>query len=249
MSYLAQRRVNLNENKQGINGERIRNNLGKYLKYNMPPKSTLENLYLNENKTYRIIGEIFGVNPNTARRWILKYDIPLRTKQRKNQFPNIRKIILDNPEKYANKTYQQVWVELNPDRAKEHRQRSNKKDKERYHTDLEYQKRIRKDRREYSKKRYNGLKIAVIQKLGGKCVYCGCDVLEALEINHVNGGGSKELSIGKKRISHMNLYLGILKRQRKDVELVCRVCNSVHWLKLKGITGYAISWKKVRKNE
>lgn len=73
----------------------------------------------------------------------------------------------------------------------------------------------------------------VVKLLGGKCVYCGCDILEALEINHKNGGGIKELK-GKYNYRGKDLMLcrEIISGRREidDLELSCRVCNSVHYL-------------------
>ena len=88
--------------------------------------------------------------------------------------------------------------------------------------------------------RYRKLRTAVLQKLGGKCVYCGCNVLEALEINHVNGGGAKE-NKGAQRRRYLN---DILNGKRDDLELTCRVCNALHYMKLKGFNGWTVSWTK-----
>lgn len=52
---------------------------------------------------------------------------------------------------------------------------------------------------------------------------------EALEINHINGGGCQEFYSTKYRFS---FYLDILsgRRNKDDLELTCRVCNAVHYL-------------------
>lgn len=85
--------------------------------------------------------------------------------------------------------------------------------------------------REYGR----NLRKQVIELLGGKCIYCGCEAPEALEINHKNGGGYNEKYYKKYRTS---FYLDILKgrRTKDDLELTCRVCNAVHYLeKLKNL--------------
>lgn len=140
------------------------------------------------------------------------------------------------------KMLQIEWRKNHPEQLQIYNRRRAEKVRERYHTDPEYRAiRIERDRKYYTQ-RYSRLRKEVIQKLGGKCVYCGCDVYEALEVNHINGGGSKELKTGSNRKGHITFYKEILNEQRKDVELVCRVCNSIHWLKLKGITGHTVSW-------
>ena len=68
------------------------------------------------------------------------------------------------------------------------------------------------------------------------CIRCGCDDVRLLEINHKYGGGNKELTKerqeGRKTLS---FYRDIIKGKRKtdDLELLCRVCNSWHYLELK----------------
>lgn len=70
----------------------------------------------------------------------------------------------------------------------------------------------------------------VFELLGGARCKCGCDELSFLEINHKNGGGSKDLrSIGN------HLYDLILKGERnpQDYEVLCRICNALDHLKRK----------------
>jgi hypothetical protein len=85
------------------------------------------------------------------------------------------------------------------------------------------------------------LRLRAIAKLGGKCIYCGCDNPNALEMNHINGGGCQESKVhGRKTKS---LYLDIVAGRRNDIELTCRVCNAVHYLvKLKGLPN---KWKVI----
>jgi|SRR3989304_9352135 len=88
----------------------------------------------------------------------------------------------------------------------------------------------------YSKK----LKRKAMDKLGGKCVSCGCNDYNALEFNHINGGGRKE-----REKDHSNcqkqMCRDILAGKRKDIDLRCRVCNAVHYLvQLKGLEN---KWK------
>lgn len=97
-----------------------------------------------------------------------------------------------------------------------------------------YQKDWARRNRESQKKYIHKIKLEAIKKLGGKCVYCGYDNIDALEMNHINGGGAKEQ---RKRGSYTkSLYLDIVAGRRTDIELTCRVCNAVHYLvQLKGL--------------
>jgi hypothetical protein len=46
----------------------------------------------------------------------------------------------------------------------------------------------------YNRISYNKIRKLAFEKLGGcKCCNCGCDKYELLEINHINGGGAKEM--------------------------------------------------------
>jgi hypothetical protein len=83
---------------------------------------------------------------------------------------------------------------------------------------------------------FRKIRIKTIEFLGGKCVNCGCDDFEALELNHKNGGGAKEQRESGSRTKQ--LYLDILsgRRKKEEFDLRCRVCNSLHYLtELKGI--------------
>lgn len=96
----------------------------------------------------------------------------------------------------------------------------------------------RKKKREWNK----NLRKKVIKKLGGKCVYCGCDDYDALEINHKNGGGYKEKKV-KYNGSYRSFLYAILNGSRPtdDLEIACKVCNALHCLvELKGLTN---KWK------
>lgn len=61
------------------------------------------------------------------------------------------------------------------------------------------------------------------------CERCGCDDIRLLEINHKNGGGSRQdPNRGK-------LLRDIIQNRRSvdDLELLCRPCNALHYLEMK----------------
>ena len=62
-----------------------------------------------------------------------------------------------------------------------------------------------------------------------KCVRCGCDLIELLEVNHKSGNGFKLQKI------HGNIFSQIKKGIIKlnDLELLCRPCNHIHYLEQK----------------
>jgi hypothetical protein len=85
------------------------------------------------------------------------------------------------------------------------------------------------------------VRLKVLEILGGaKCVYCGCDVYEALEINHKNGGGCAE---AKTRTTYIVNDILLGKRNKEDFEVVCRVCNAWHYISKRiGLNNWVISW-------
>src|SRR3990167_217710 len=62
-----------------------------------------------------------------------------------------------------------------------------------------------------------------------QCTKCGCNKPGLLEINHINGGGSKEYHAAG---GSGGMYRAIanLERSTEDLELLCKVCNARHYL-------------------
>lgn len=113
-------------------------------------------------------------------------------------------------------------------------------------------KRYRKNHPETIRK-YNRQVRAKALELVGKGIVackCGCDKPELLEINHINGGGAKEMREQTvSRCKHYNnqmFYQDIVQGRRAidDLELLCKPCNGIHYLELKyGPLPYEIKWK------
>ncbi len=81
-----------------------------------------------------------------------------------------------------------------------------------------------------------------------ECVNCKCDMFEALEINHKKGGGNKEQILNYGGDSR-RYYRAIVNGERKtdDLEITCRLCNSLHYLELKlGKLPFTVTWMGTR---
>ena len=97
-----------------------------------------------------------------------------------------------------------------------------------------------------SKRNHFRQRIRLLQKINPelKCENCGCDVISILEINHIFGGGVKELS---KDYSAFRTAIMKGTRQTDDLELTCRVCNNLRYVKSKGINNHKVIWNDTRK--
>lgn len=76
---------------------------------------------------------------------------------------------------------------------------------------------------------YHKIKNAIFEFLGDKCVVCGFTDRRALQIDHVNGGGSKERN--NKHLVGRSGYKYILDKVvdgSKDYQILCANCN---WIK------------------
>lgn len=123
--------------------------------------------------------------------------------------------------------YQKEWRKKNKERIREY-------SKKYYDKNAEHLRQYSRDymltnadvkaitKREARKKK----RLEAITKLGGKCVHCGYDVdSRALQIDHINGGGVKEM----KEIGTMGILNEVLKEgSEKKYQLLCANCN---WIK------------------
>lgn len=67
-----------------------------------------------------------------------------------------------------------------------------------------------------------------------ECANCGCDIVELLEFNHINGGGYNEIrKLGK----HIPREILAGRRAVDDLNLLCHVCNHLHYVEMKGYPG------------
>ena len=88
----------------------------------------------------------------------------------------------------------------------------------------------------YMRNNYKRLKFKALQVVGHndnpKCANCGCDYLPLLQINHKNGGGRKEKA---QYCTNRVFYRAIIKGRRTidDLDVLCSVCNTMHYALLK----------------
>ena len=99
---------------------------------------------------------------------------------------------------------------------------------------LYYRQRYRNDQAlilSYIKERYREAKLKIFELLGGaKCVRCGFADVRALQLDHINGGGSKERKVygnGSTR-NLMHYYANNPEISKRSLQVLCANCN---WIK------------------
>ena len=81
---------------------------------------------------------------------------------------------------------------------------------------------------------HHGWRRQAMEKIAGgvpTCVRCGCTVYSALEINHINGGGSQETKLRPLTMMLLDIIQG--RRTIEDLEITCIVCNRAHYAEMK----------------
>jgi len=92
---------------------------------------------------------------------------------------------------------------------------------------LDYSKKTNyKSQGEYCRKYRSKLKTAVYELLGNKCVHCGFSDIRALQIDHINGGGNKEV----RKVSG-NYYKFLLTDIPNNPEKYQTLCANCNWIK------------------
>ena len=81
------------------------------------------------------------------------------------------------------------------------------------------------------KKYYNSIRKKLFKILGGEiCNNCGFDVYEALQFDHINGGGTKERKKFGKNLYMYRFYLQNPKLAKKNLQILCANCNFIKHL-------------------
>ena len=101
--------------------------------------------------------------------------------------------------------------------------------------------------KKYYQKYYEEIRLESLTKVDPslKCAMCGCDDARFLEINHINGGGSKEAKTHTNGTHNLILLIHHGKRGVENLNLLCRACNSIdHLERVYGHTGLKAVWEK-----
>jgi len=94
----------------------------------------------------------------------------------------------------------------------------------------EYVKRpkVREQKRIYDKSYRIKIRSSIFEFFNNKCVNCGFNDIRALQIDHINGGGSKERKlIGANSTFYKQVFESLTNKENK-YQLLCANCN---WIK------------------
>ena len=119
--------------------------------------------------------------------------------------------------KYLDKSLDKIkaWVEANPERSREAERVSSR---DGWYADIEKS-------RAYARSLTRKLKIEIIAAYGGCCKCCGEDRIEFLNIDHVNGGGTKHIKSLQKRGSSFYGWLKANGYPKDGYRILCWNCN------------------------
>lgn len=130
------------------------------------------------------------------------------------------------------KTYKQKWYEQNKEKYRAYNKKSYQKNrvkilKAKQAYCLKNASQIKKKRNE----RYAVRKKQIIAFLGDKCKHCGIKDIRVLQIDHINGGGQREIRQNK-NLGTLNHYYRQMTANGdaflKKYQLLCANCN---WIK------------------
>lgn len=75
-----------------------------------------------------------------------------------------------------------------------------------------------------TRKRWTAMRHALFAKLGEQCIRCGFDDWRALQIDHVNGGGTQER---KKFTNRYAYYAAMLEAENGKLQVLCANCHQI----------------------
>jgi len=126
--------------------------------------------------------------------------------------------------KERNKKYAKNWHEKNREKMRVYDKQYNKEHPEQI---KEKKKRYREKHSDKVKTRHKQymfkLRMGVLKALGNKCVRCGFSDWRALQIDHVHGGGLKEL----RSCNTKKYYEKVIKDIEGNYQLLCSNCNQI----------------------
>jgi hypothetical protein len=83
------------------------------------------------------------------------------------------------------------------------------------------------DLSELNQKQYYEVRKEILKLLGRKCIRCGFSDLRALQIDHINGNGRKEVKSFPNSFTFYKYVLKQIQSGSKDYQCLCANCNQI----------------------
>lgn len=97
---------------------------------------------------------------------------------------------------------------------------------------IEYNRKYRETHREYfidyNEKIYGYYRKAIFKELGEFCNHCGMNDIRCLQIDHIDGGGSKEKKLHKNNYFYYKIIYEKILSGSTEYQILCANCN---WIK------------------
>lgn len=126
------------------------------------------------------------------------------------------------------KAYQKQWRENNKEKIKEYQDKRYIRDREKI---LAYKRQYFLTHRDqinaYNRRYYMNKKLEAFKILGNKCVRCGTNDIRILQIDHIYGGGSKEL----RKIGTDGVYKKIIQNPEEAKKIYQCLCANYNRIK------------------
>jgi hypothetical protein len=105
--------------------------------------------------------------------------------------------------------YQRQWQAEHPEQVRASKQA--------------YRERTREKEREYSQSKRVRNRLQVLSALGGKCDRCGIDDWRVLQIDHIDGGGTRE----RKQVTSIDRYYKDMLLTPEKYQVLCANCHQI----------------------
>ena len=121
------------------------------------------------------------------------------------------------------KKAQRKWYIKNKEKVLQNKDKIKQKEYEK-----EYYRKNRNKKKIQGKIRREKRRTECLDLMGNKCLRCGFSDKRALQIDHINGGGSKERKILKHGEVFIKKVISSLIKKTNEYQLLCANCN---WIK------------------
>ena len=120
--------------------------------------------------------------------------------------------------------YQKQWRKEHPEKSSEYSKRYHDKRSSTLAGRESYNAYMRVKNKEY----WHRIRNDALDLLGGKCIKCGYSDKRALQFDHINGGGTKDMKSHKSSYAYYKKVYESIRSGEQKFQILCANCN---WIK------------------